>query len=257
MCELFGFLGAHPQKLNHELAEFFSHSKEHPNGWGLSIIDGPTVGIEREPQRAVDSNYLASRLASDIVATTALAHIRRSTIGADRYDNCHPFIGVDSTGRTWSLIHNGTVFNNDLLARYSALQNGTTDSERILLHLIDSINQETEARGRELTSDERFAVVDALILEFGPENKINLLIFDGELLYSHVNCEGTLHVRRGEDYVMISTEPLAVGTWEKAPFLQLVAYDKDGLSFEGTRHNNEYFLDQKRLDQVLSAYRYL
>ncbi|MCR5529980.1 MAG: class II glutamine amidotransferase [Saccharofermentans sp.] len=43
------------------------------------------------------------------------------------------------TGRTWTLAHNGTIFEGDLLNRYY-IQNGTTDSERILLYLIDQID---------------------------------------------------------------------------------------------------------------------
>lgn len=45
MCELFGFTGRIHQKLNQELKEFYSHSDEHPNGWGLAILDESNFSI--------------------------------------------------------------------------------------------------------------------------------------------------------------------------------------------------------------------
>ena len=45
-------------------------------------------------------------------------------VGAIAYENCHPFTLQDATGRTWTLIHNGTLFHAPQLNSYTARRNG-------------------------------------------------------------------------------------------------------------------------------------
>ena len=77
-----------------------------------------------------------------------MAHIRLATIGDVDYENCHPFVKRDCGGRVWTLIHNGTIFNCPLLDGYVHRQEGSTDSERIFLYLIDCIDNETKKKER-------------------------------------------------------------------------------------------------------------
>ena len=140
MCELYGFSGIREKDLNSDLRTFYSHACEHPNGWGLALLDESAPEVIREVCRADRSEYLRHRLERPILAKTALAHIRRATIGSEEYINCHPFTAVDSGGRQWILIHNGTVFESEHLNRYVFRQKGETDSERILLYIIDKTN---------------------------------------------------------------------------------------------------------------------
>lgn len=254
MCELFGISSRKPQIINQELKELFSHSNEHPNGWGLALINKGICSIEKEPTRANASRYLKGRLKEPIVVKTALAHIRLATIGHMEWRNCHPFTGTDQSGRQWTLIHNGTIFECESLQKYVSIQNGDTDSERILLFLIDQMNGEINAKGRSLTAEERFKIVDDLVVMLSPENKLNLLICDGELLYAHTNCRDSLHQRVTEESVYFSTKPLAVGVWEPMPFTQLIAYRQGVLKYVGTDHGQEYILDQKSLDFLLLAF---
>lgn len=254
MCELFGFTSRTPQKVNQELKEFFSHSTEHPNGWGLALLDKGDFSMEKEPIRAIDSLYLRERLREPIIAQAALAHIRLATIGNMEWRNCHPFTGTDKSGRHWTLIHNGTIFECREMEQYVNIQKGDTDSERILLYLLDLMNQEISEKGRSLTAEERFQVIDRLVVTASPENKLNLLIYDGELLYAHTNYRDSLYRRQTEDGVFISTQPLALGKWEPVPFTQLVAYQREKLLFTGTVHGNEYFLDQKKMELLFLAF---
>ena len=39
MCEIYGFSGNRSRELNNDLREFYSHSAEHPNGWGLALFN--------------------------------------------------------------------------------------------------------------------------------------------------------------------------------------------------------------------------
>lgn len=254
MCELFGFTSRTPKKVNQELKEFFSHSNEHPNGWGLALLDPDSIFIEKEPIRALDSLYLKERLREPILSQAALAHIRLATIGHMEWKNCHPFTGTDRSGRRWTLIHNGTIFECSAMEKYVSLQKGSTDSERILLYLLDLMNQKIDETGRSLTDEERFQVLDGLVITAAPENKLNLLIYDGELLYAHTNYRGSLYQRVTEDSVFFSTQPLSNDTWEPLPFTRLLAYRQEQLAFTGTVHGQEYFLDQKKMDLLFLAF---
>lgn len=113
MCELFGLCAAEKYRVNELLDVFFHHSTEHKHGWGLAVFYGKGVSMEKEPVRALDSLYLRQRMTREIAGTNLLAHIRLATIGRIEYANCHPFIWDDNSGRTWTMIHNGTLFAGD------------------------------------------------------------------------------------------------------------------------------------------------
>lgn len=254
MCEIYGFSGHNNKELNSDLREFYSHACDHPNGWGLALLDRTTPEIIREVRRADQSIFLKERLTLPVYTKTALAHIRLATVGNEDYDNCHPFTAVDRSGRRWTLIHNGTVFESDKLNRYVFRQKGETDSERILLYIIDQINTATAALDRELSADERFSVLDNIVSNSSPKNKLNLLIYDGELLYAHTNFKGSLYERIDSDGVTISTCPLSDGRWSAVPFTKLVAYRDGEYVFIGTDHKHEYIFDPSSYKPLYLAY---
>ncbi len=198
MCELFGISSARPVRLNALLREFYSHSDEHPDGWGLATFHDGIPSIEKEPVRATRSPYLAARLTEPVEAADAIAHIRKATVGATDRVNCHPFVGRDSRGRVWTLAHNGTIFRGDALGPFFAAQEGRTDSERVLLLLLDRVGARQDALGRALSADERFAEFAALCRDLSAGNKLNLLVFDGEQLLAHANAAGLLHLREAD-----------------------------------------------------------
>lgn len=254
MCEIYGFSGCRKRELNTDLREFYSHAEEHPNGWGLALLDPDNIRLCREAVRADQSDTLKELLREPIVAENALAHIRLATIGNVDYENCHPFVGTDQSGRRWTLIHNGTVFENDRLKKYVFLQNGETDSERVLLYILDCVNELTEKRGRPLNAQERFELVDGIISGSSPKNKLNLLIDDGELLYAHTNFRGSLYLRRDGDGATFSTRPLSENDWEPAPFTTLTAWHNGELAFTGLNHHNEYFFNAESYKPLFMAY---
>lgn len=254
MCEIFGFSSGNPQKINHELKEFFSHSVEHPNGWGLGLLHGGEAAIEKEPAQASESRYLRERLRDPIQFPVVLAHIRYATIGHTEWRNCHPFTKHDISGRRWTMIHNGTIFEYTPMDQFIKVQNGETDSERLLLHLVDQINLRTAQAGHPLEAKDRFALLDKLVADVSPGNKLNLLIYDGELLYVHTNYVGSLYQRQTEDSVFLCTRPLAEGEWTPVPFTTLVAYRGGQLAFTGTAHGGEYIEDPEKMRLLLLAF---
>ena len=241
MCELLGFSSRKRRRRNDLLREFYSHAEAHPHGWGLArFLDGGAPSIEKEPVCATCSTSLERLLADPVEERTLIAHIRLATVGHIEYKNCHPFTAADNSGRTWTLAHNGTIFNGAHLNDYMGIQYGDTDSERVLLHLVDQINVAQNHRRHALDETERFNVLSAAITELAQGNKLNLLIFDGEVLYAHCNFRDTLHVWRDTDGVAFSTRPLSMGTWTPVPFTSLVAVKNGEIVRTSPPHGHEY-----------------
>ncbi len=175
-----------------------------------------------------------------------IAHIRLATRGSQSYENTHPFVMRDNSGRTWTLAHNGTVFDCDLLNPFTHCQQGQTDSERILAYITSRMDIEMENK-KELPAQERFGIVDKILCEITPENKINLLLFDGELMYVHTNYQNSLYRCRKGDAVIISTKPLGRHVWEPVPMNTLAAYKDGKQMYTGTNHRNEFFETEEKM----------
>lgn len=248
MCELLGINSRKRIYANALLKSFYQHSEIHSHGWGLAISYGDAVQIEKEPIKAIESNYLHFRLNHQFEVETLIAHIRLASVGRLCYENCHPFVRHDNHGRGWTLAHNGTIFvpalsDGNSLDKYIDRQEGSTDSERILYYIVDSVNAAQERAGRALEREERFRLIDRLVTTLSAGNKLNLLIWDGECLYIHTNYVGTLyrkHVDETESTV-ISTKPLDDGRWEPVPMLQLHVYSKGELIWQGNGGSREYY----------------
>ena len=242
MCELFGFSASRSLRANSWLREFYAHSPDHPDGWGLATFHDGIPSIEKEPVQATRSPYLAARLTEPVEACALIAHIRKATVGAPDRVNCHPFVGRDNRGRVWTLAHNGTVFRGDALGPYFAVQEGRTDSERLLLHLLDRVGARQDALGRPLGPEERFAEFAVLVRDLAPGNKLNLLLFDGETLYAHTNFAGSLHLLETGGTVLLSTRPLASAGdgWTSLPLCTPLAFRDGARAFAAPSHGHEY-----------------
>ena len=241
MCEILGRTSMRRRRVEPLLREFFSHAEAHPHGWGLARFgeDG-TSKIDKEPFKATVSEHLRNILDDGVDDRAILAHIRFATIGNLEYANCHPFTATDSTGRTWTLVHNGTIFGGDTLNEYVRIQRGETDSERVLLHLVACVDLEQRRAGRPLVEAERFEVLARETAELAKGNKLNLLVYDGEIMYAHSNFRGALHYSRDDGALTFSTKPLSQGEWTPLPFTRLVAAKDGEFVREGMPHGNEY-----------------
>ena len=241
MCELLGMSAKKRLDATALLREFFSHAERHPHGWGLArFADGKQALVDKEPFKATASEHLRHLLGDGVEERTLLAHIRFATVGNLEYSNCHPFSATDNSGRTWTLVHNGTIFGGETLNEYIGIQYGETDSERVLLHLVSRIDHEQIRRRRHLSEEERFDVLSSEIAALAKGNKLNLLIYDGEVMYAHSNFKGALHYSKSDDALTFSTNPLQTGDWTPLPFTRLVAIKNGEFVREGTPHGNEY-----------------
>ena len=247
MCEIFGFSSSKEEELNDYLREFYSHCEEHPHGWGLAILDSDKFSLYKEPVKARNSIMLGNILLNPIVSKSALAHIRLGTIGERDFYNCHPFVKKDNSGRRWTLIHNGTIFDCPDLCKYSTIEEGETDSERILLAIVDHINNFESFKGEPLSLKERFDIISDLISFMAYTNKLNLIVYDGEQMYVHTNYRNSLYKLKTESGVFISTQHLDSNDWEELPLNTVISFLNGEILFEAKLHSCEYIETEEQL----------
>ena len=240
MCELFGLCSKSPIDVREYLNIFYGHSIHHPHGWGLIRENENKTEIIKEPIRAMDSRIISTIIQKTEPQTNLLAHIRLATVGATKYDNCHPYTGFDASGRRWSLIHNGTIYSGTELAKYLSEQSGDTDSERVFLYLLDEINRAIILNSAPLSIEQRCDIVNKLAITISPRNKFNFMIYDGELLYIHKNMKDTLSYKKLDSGMIFSTQPLDNNDWEQFPMTQINVFKDGECIFEGTIHKHEF-----------------
>ena len=261
MCELLGICARDAFRTNDLLDAFFEHSNEHKHGWGLAVFRKGGVSLEKEPVQAGESTYLKRRMSRPVTAANLFAHIRFATIGRIEYANCHPFVWDDDTGRTWTLIHNGTLFEAEPLAPFLDQQEGTTDSERLLMYIVSRVNG-LLADGRyagagsksELSAAARFLLLDEIIRQMSAGNKLNMLLFDGEYMYVHTNCRNSLFTYYEPCKTIFATRPIRYDGWEPLPMNQLFVYRDGEPVFTGQRHNHEFIEEEHDMSSLMSAY---
>ena len=248
MCEMFGVSSDRTIDVTAELKTFFSHGEYNPHGWGIaSWNDAGKITIDKEPVDSTRSAKIVKLLSSGISCRGIIAHIRKATIGYVEHKNTHPFIAHDPNWREWAFAHNGTIFESDELLLYKDIQSGSTDSERILLYILDQNKGIRDEAGR-------FKVMDSVAVKLSDKNKLNFLAFDGENFYVHKNEAGTLYRKNNNGSVFFSTRPLDDGTWEEVPLNQLLVYRDGKIVYEGTVHDHTYVHDEQQMNMLLMEY---
>jgi len=240
MCELFGFSGQEAAELRPYLHTCFSHSPAHPHGWGLARLENGRLLLDKEPVRAIDSIHLKRLLETPLDSPMVIGHIRKATVGTVEWRNCHPYTARDLSGHRWTLAHNGTIFHFPPMDRFYKFSDSDTDSASMLSWFLTGIGDKYRNQGETLTRAERFSLLDEMLREITPGNKVNLLIYDDDLYYVHTNMAGTLFRKEAGAGTLFSTTPLEENGWEPVPMNRLLAYDKGTLWREGKTHGNTY-----------------
>ena len=254
MCEMFGVTANRRVKINDLLKRFFSHSDEHRNGWGMAFLDDDSVSIEKEPVKANESLYLKNRLTGRIETARFMAHIRKATIGDVSFNNTHPFSRRDESGRTWVLVHNGTIFDSPIISAYQYEQEGTTDSERILYYIVDQMNKRYIKEPNTFDANERIRLIEKIIIRLAPENKLNFILYDGDYFYVHKNEEKTLYKSEKSGSVIFSTHPLQDIGWEEVPQNQLLVYKDGVLVHTGEKHEFDFVQTEEKMKFLYLEY---
>ena len=238
MCELLGFTSAEAADIREQLRGFYAHSIRHPHGWGMMCETKSGREIIQEAMRATDSERLAELTEEISPQKNLLGHIRFATVGSIKIENCHPFSGKDISGREWTMIHNGTIYSGKNMYRYYNSQIGDTDSERLFMSLLDALDRRI-AQGK-MSEKDRFETVNKFIIENAPRNKLNLMIYDGELMYVHKNLKNTLSYRRFGNGFIFATSPVDDSEWIPFPMAQVIAYRNGRQVYRGDRHKGEF-----------------
>ena len=185
-------------------------------------------------------------LSNPLVSKNVFAHIRLATMGEIISPNCHPFIELDDNNRSWMLIHNGTIFDYPPLDKYREIETGNTDSERILLYIIDNVNKFEEAKGAPSTIKERFNLLAELIEEMAEGNKLNLMIYDGDLTYIHSNMRDSLYYLNNDEGFLVASTPITDDeNWKPAEMNKLFGIIDGNIIFESEEHDNEFILTKE------------
>lgn len=242
MCELYGIIGKKKISINETLELFYKHSVKHSHGWGLAYWNNNSESkIYNEGKCANDSELLQNILSSTIESNVSIGHIRFATAGSISHNNSHPFKKIDSSGREWTLAHNGHVYVGLQLLPYIENQVGGTDSERILLYLVNCINSKTKEKGIPLNNKERCEVVDSIVQELSYGNRLNLLIYDTEQFYVHANLKDSLYCSLQDNYYCFASTPLENDfSWDNVPLNRLLVYSDINLIYYGNDHGNEF-----------------
>ena len=241
MCEIFCFNSNKPKQVNECLECFYNHSDDHPHGWGLANIEYDEFVIEKEPIKASCSAHLKGILSNPVIGKNVFAHIRLATVGEIISPNCHPFTEADDNNRSWMLIHNGTIFDFPELDKYKEFESGDTDSERILLYIIDKVNEFEKDKGGLSTIRERFNLLTEIVADLSKNNKLNLMIYDGDLTYIHSNMDDSLYYIINDDGILIASTPLNDDEgWLKVEINKLFGLIDGQIVFESEEHQNEF-----------------
>lgn len=242
MCELYGIISNKPISLNESLKLFYKHSAQNPKGWGLSYWnDKSEITIYNEGKSANDSDLLKDILSHPIESKVSIGHIRTATVGLMSDKNSHPFTTNDCTGRGWTLAHNGNIYTGSQLLPFRDNQLGETDSECILLYIVDCINKKTQEKGNPLNSKERCEVIDSITKDLSQGNKLTLLIYDTEQFYAYTNIQELLYISSQEDYYCFVSVPLENSFfWNKVPLNILIVYSGNEQIYHGQDHGNEF-----------------
>ncbi len=254
MCEIFCFNSKESNDVTDYLEKFYSHSEFHPHGWGLANMDNNDYEISKEAKKASDSDLLKGILSNGVVGKNIFAHIRLATIGDMNSSNCHPFVKKDNNGRTWVLVHNGTIFESPILSDYQDCGKGDTDSEKILHYIVNKVNAfEKDSKS---TIRERFFLLKWIINDLSKHNKLNLLIYDGETVYVHSNMKGTLYYIIKDDELMVSSQPLSDEDWLDVEINKLFCVNEGRIYYESLEHDNEFIASPEQeefMDKILES----
>jgi predicted glutamine amidotransferase len=148
MCRLLGIAGAPPLPIKEALTAFQPLCRKglvscgmppgHQDGWGISGYSRERAVYFGRRAESAEEDHEAFQQAIDKAQKSQtpvlIAHLRKSSVGPKQINNTHPF-----HWRDWVFAHNGTLFNALGLDLQEATPQGTTDSERLGLWLIERI----------------------------------------------------------------------------------------------------------------------
>lgn len=222
MCRLFGALAKKPIKLAPWLLgtrnSIKEQSNEHRHGWGIAYLKAGKFRLEKSTLPAnkdASFNALSQALKSNIFIT----HIRKKKFGKLDLRNNQPFL----KGK-WVFAHNGVIKNYKKalsLVNVRCLK-GDTDSELYFQLFLKNM----KVCSKELALKETISTLAELRY-----SSLNFIASDGQKIYAL--CEYrkepayyTMHYLKADNYVLIASEKIGAGKWQKMRNHELMVVDK-------------------------------
>lgn len=248
MCELLGINFQRNAHVDITIRAFATRDETNADGWGLGWYPDQSLALAKEPLTWRSSSYARFlQTYSHLHSTTYIAHVRKKTIGGENtHADTHPF-QRELFGRDYCFTHNGTVYGWDELPLGRFLPLGTTDSEHVFCHLLDSIAD----RGDHLSSVEDWRWLHGAFFGFNQRGKFNCQLTDGHRLICYHDAKAfkgmwmmllhtrphewehfddpTMHVdvepngdNRG---IVVASLPLNRGNWQKLDPTEMIVVE--------------------------------
>ena len=222
------------QEIQVQLSEFYDQSKFMQNGWSLLCYsDLNTENVEplfRSSSPASDDSLLYWSTVESLInfeqGRIGIGHLRLATSGTIEIPNPHPWI-FQHSGKSYSLIHNGTVDKNLVLDLIT--ENGTSeswlednppqtfgagswdgegwasvvDSELLLLYIMKMVVLNGEMFGG-------FEIALNNLINAGVSTfQLNLIFSDGDMLMTYGGGSYALYLTESEQYFAVMSQPPA------------------------------------------------
>lgn len=182
MCELLGMCFNKPVNSKFIFKNFSRKSENNPDGWGIAYYDFNNNAIViKEPIKANESQKVKQLENENIQSKIFIAHVRRSSVGNNIYENTHPFYRKNGK-KSFIFAHNGTLYNykNLKLGDYEPF--GDTDSEHAFCYLLNIIDKHNLSNWNYKENIEKLYSEFKNINNFGT---FNCLFSDGEYLFCY------------------------------------------------------------------------
>jgi len=196
MCQLLGMNCNVPTDICFSFTGFRQRgggTDVHRDGWGIGFFEGKGARLFLDPQPSAQSPVAELVLHYPIHSLNVIAHIRKATAGDICLENTHPF-ARELWGRQWLFAHNGHLPDFLPVLDGSFLPVGSTDSERLLCWLLQSLRQRFGNAPPE--DDLLFAALHELTLRFAGLGIANYLLSNGEMLLAHCSTHLSYIVRQ-------------------------------------------------------------
>lgn len=204
MCRIFGFRSVIQSQVHQSLVHAENalgvQSTDHPDGWGVAyyVLGSPHV-IKSSATALQDSMF--QKVSGIVSSETVVAHIRKSTQGANTILNTHPF----QFGK-WTFAHNGHIphfkkirssIEGLISPKLKRFVLGETDSELIfyliLSHLVASVDMDKKSLSVKEVSGATLAAMSELQSLIGSisekdvegdlnRNYLTFVLTDGEVM---------------------------------------------------------------------------
>ena len=107
------------------------------------------------------------------------------------------------------------------------------------------------------TIKERFNLLNEIVKELSKNNKLNLMIYDGDLTYIHSNMRNSLYYLKNEEGFLVATTPLSDDeNWKPVELNKLFGLIDGNIIFESEEHDNEFIQTEeheKALENFLNS----